>query len=211
MGIKIAVCISGRGRNLKAILEMAKNNQALVQVACVLSDKPDAPGLAFAREASIPTVIVERQKGSKTKAQFTTDLCRALDAHKVDYVVLAGFMQVLSSKFISKFESRILNIHPSLLPAFKGLHPQQQALDAQVKTSGCTVHIVTEEVDAGPILTQATVPVFETDSAETLSQRILEAELKLYPATILGLATGQILLSQTDRGVSVMVNPSFKS
>lgn len=210
MGMKIAVCISGRGRNLKAILEMAKHNQALIQVACVISDKSDAPGLLFAKEFSIPTVIIERHKGIKSKAQFNTELSQALKVYNVDYVVLAGFMQVLSSSFISTYESQILNIHPSLLPSFKGLHPQQQAIDARVKTSGCTVHIVTEEVDAGPILTQATVPVLKDDSVETLSMRILEAELKLYPATLLGLATGQISIKRTKEGCFVVIDPSFK-
>lgn len=173
---RIGVLLSGRGSNFEAIADSG------IPIAVVLSNKGDAPGLLAARRRGIPAVAVA--VSGRDRVSYDLALVALLLEHGVELVCLAGYMRLLSAGFIDAFRGRILNIHPSLLPAFPGLHAQRQALVAGVTTAGCTVHWVTEEMDAGPIVLQAEVPVLADDSEETLSARILHEEHRIYPEAI---------------------------
>lgn len=181
--IQLAVLLSGRGSNLQAILNAVGSGMINAKISIVLSDRPEAAGLDLARANGVHTEVLEKERGTNAE-QFSLQLVDRLQQFEPDVIVLAGFMRILGPSFISAFENRILNIHPSLLPAFRGARAQQQAISAGVKFTGCTVHLVTEEVDAGKILAQAVVPVLADDSVETLSIRILAREHEIYPATI---------------------------
>jgi phosphoribosylglycinamide formyltransferase-1 len=148
------------------------------EIAVVISDQPSAPGVVKARELGIETLVIERR--GRPRAEHDREVIAALQSRQIDLVCLAGYMRVLSSEFIAAYRGRILNIHPSLLPSFPGLDAQKQALEGEVKTSGCTVHFVDETLDGGPIIAQRVVPVHEGDTVESLSARILEEEHKLY-------------------------------
>lgn len=185
---KIAIFLSGRGSNFKTILKHIEEKSLPIEVCLVLSDKKKAAGLEHAKEAGIPTEVVPRRVKEQSLEEFNFKLAETTLKYQPDLVVLAGFMRVLSSEFISKFENKIINIHPSLLPAYPGLNVQQRAIDAGEKVSGCTVHYVVEEVDAGPIIDQISVPILEGDTAETLAARILEQEHILYPRVVEKLA-----------------------
>lgn len=189
---RIAVFISGRGSNLMALHKYIKNNKLPIEICLVLSDKKDAAGLVFAKENGIKTQVVLRKAKEQTNIEFNTAIANVTLQHKPDLVVLAGFMRVLSSEFIQKFPMMIINIHPALLPSFKGLHAQEQALKAGVKFTGATVHFVVEEVDDGPIIAQSVVPVFDTDTLNDLEQRILETEHQLLPKAVEAISTGRI-------------------
>ncbi len=189
--IKLAVFISGRGSNYQAIQNAIDCGRLAAEVLVVISDRPNAAGLEIAKKAHVPTETISRKAKTLTSAQYNTLLADTVESYSPDLIVLAGFMRILGKDFISRFRNKIINIHPSLLPSFPGLHPQKQAILAGVCFSGCTVHLVTEEVDKGPILAQAIVPVFPSDSAEELSDRILKVEHKIYPACIQALA-GQL-------------------
>jgi phosphoribosylglycinamide formyltransferase-1 len=184
--LRLGVLVSGRGSNLQAILEMTSERS---EVVVVVSDKPGALALKRIEGLGIPGIVVEREAFGDVDG-FETAILEALEKHGVDLVVLAGFMRVLSPGFIRRFSPprRIVNIHPSLLPSFPGLHAQRQALAHGVKISGCTVHFVDETLDGGPIIAQAAVPVLPGDTEETLSDRILKEEHRLLPETILKLA-----------------------
>lgn len=179
---RLGVLLSGRGSNFQAILRAIQDGRLEAEIAVVISNVPDAPGLAYAAAQGLKTVALN-SKGVK-RAEFDQLLVAELDRAQVDLVVLAGYMRLLSPEFVQHYEGRMLNIHPSLLPSFKGLHAQKQALEAGVKIAGCTVHYVDTEMDTGPILMQAAVPVLTDDTEETLSARILEQEHQLYPAAI---------------------------
>lgn len=181
--MRIGVLISGRGSNLKALIEACEEPGFRGRIALVISNRPGAGGLAVAEAAGIPTLVIDHKEFS-TRETFDAELDRALVNAGVELVCNAGFMRILTDGFVEKWRDRQLNIHPSLLPAFKGLHVHQRALDAGVKITGCTVHFVRPEMDEGPIVAQAAVPVLPGDTAETLSQRILEAEHKLYPLAL---------------------------
>ena len=174
--MRIGVLLSGRGSNFEAIVDSG------IAVAVVASNKADAPGLEAARRRGIPAVAVPVY--SRPREEYDLALADLLREHRVELVCLAGYMRLLTGAFVEAFRGRILNIHPSFLPAFPGLHAQRQALAAGVKTAGCTVHWVTEEMDAGPIVLQAEVPVLAGDSEETLSARILREEHRIYPEAI---------------------------
>jgi phosphoribosylglycinamide formyltransferase-1 len=177
--MKLGILISGRGSNMVAIAEAARDGRIPdSEVAVVISDQADAPGLARAAELGLPTQVIEK-KGRK-RADHDAEIVAALRAHGVELVCLAGYMRLLSPAFIAAYRGRILNIHPSLLPAFPGLHAQRQALAHGVKITGCTVHLVDEGLDTGPILAQAAVPVLDSDTEEPLAARILEQEHQLY-------------------------------
>ena len=180
---RLGVLISGRGSNLKAIIEAIAEGRLDATIAVVLSNRTDAPGLDHARRAGIETVILSHQAFA-SRDDYDRALARALKERGVGLVCLAGFMRLLSPVFVDAFPDRILNIHPSLLPKYPGLHPQQQALDDGATVSGATVHIVNKELDAGPIVLQRQVPVISGDTAETLAARILEVEQRLYPDAI---------------------------
>jgi phosphoribosylglycinamide formyltransferase 1 len=180
---KIAIFISGRGSNLEAILEKRKNGLLPCEIAFVFSNKPDAKGLEIAKSFDIPTFVYHRKEFS-SQSEFDEKILSLLRENSVEIVVLAGFMMILSHLFIENFTGKIINIHPSLLPAFPGLNSQRRALDYGVKFAGCTVHFVTKEVDSGPIILQDIIPVFDDDSEETLMLRILEREHIILPEAL---------------------------
>ena len=179
----IGVLISGRGSNLKAILDRIAAGDLDARVALVISNEPDAPGLRAARDRGVATLVVDH-RGRSTREAHDRAMASALEGKGARLVCLAGYMRLLSPWFVKRFEGRILNIHPSLLPAFPGLEPQRQAIEAGVKISGCTVHFVDERVDSGPIILQETVPVLEDDTPDTLAARILEKEHEIYSRAI---------------------------
>ena len=169
---RVAILISGRGSNMMALLEAARAPDYPAEMALVISNRPDAPGLQRAQSAGIKSLAIDH-KAYATREAFDAAVEAALVGEGVDLVCQAGFMRIQSSALAARWLGRQLNIHPSLLPSFKGLHPQKQALDAGVRISGCTVHFVTPELDAGPIIAQAAVPVLADDTPETLAGRIL--------------------------------------
>jgi phosphoribosylglycinamide formyltransferase-1 len=179
---RLGILLSGRGSNFVAIADSIAAGFIAAEIAVVISNVPDAQGLEHARERGIKTVAL-RSKGISRDA-FDRMVMEELKINQVDLICLAGYMRILSPFFIRAFPERILNIHPSLLPAFPGLHAQQQALDHGVKVSGCTVHFVDEGLDSGPIISQAVVPVISKDTVETLSARILKKEHDLYTVAI---------------------------
>jgi phosphoribosylglycinamide formyltransferase-1 len=180
---RIAILISGRGSNMAALIEAARAPDYPAEIVLVVSNRPDAPGLERARAAGVGVLALDH-KAFGTREAFDGAVEAALLAEGVDLVCHAGFMRIQSEGLATRWLGRQLNIHPSLLPAFKGLEPQQQAIDAGVRISGCTVHFVTPELDAGPIVAQAAVPVLAGDTAETLADRILTAEHRLYPLAL---------------------------
>jgi phosphoribosylglycinamide formyltransferase 1 len=180
---RIAILISGRGSNMAALIEAARAPDYPAEIVLVVSNRPDAPGLERARAAGVGVLALDH-KAFATREAFDGAVEAALLAEGVDLVCHAGFMRIQSEGLATRWLGRQLNIHPSLLPAFKGLEPQQQAIDAGVRISGCTVHFVTPELDAGPIVAQAAVPVLAGDTAETLADRILTAEHRLYPLAL---------------------------
>jgi phosphoribosylglycinamide formyltransferase-1 len=177
------VLISGRGSNLQAIIEAIGAGRLHARIAVVISDRAAAGGLQRAREAGIEALYLNPRDYS-SRGDYDRALTETLESRGVDLVCLAGFMRLVGPPLLDAFPSRILNIHPSLLPAFRGLDAQRQALEHGVRVAGATVHLVTAELDAGPILRQAAVPVLEGDTVETLSARILEAEHRIYPEAI---------------------------
>ena len=179
----LGVLISGRGSNLKAIIEAIADDRLEASIAVVLSNRAEAPGLEHARRAGIETLVLSH-KAFATREDYDRAMVHELEDRGVKLVCLAGFMRLLSPLFVDAFPNRILNIHPSLLPKYPGLHPQQQALDDGATVSGATVHFVNKELDAGPVVLQHEVPVLPGDTAETLAARILEAEHHLYPEAI---------------------------
>jgi len=189
---RLGVLVSGRGTNLQAILDAIQRGELNAEVALVVSNRPEAYALRRAAQRGVPTVVVERRAYPSRREQHMA-IAEALRQAGVDLVVLAGFDQVLHPDFVKAFPMRIINIHPSLLPAFGGgLHAQADAWAYGVKVSGCTVHFVTEEVDAGPIILQAAVPVLDDDTPETLAARILEQEHRILPQAIALIAQGAL-------------------
>ena len=206
---RLVVLLSGRGSNFSALNRAVSSGDVPAHIAKVVSDKPSAGGLQIAREAGIPTAVVERRPKEVSIADYNRALAAEVEAASPDLVVLAGFMRVLTSEFISRFRDRIINIHPSLLPAFPGLNAQRQALEARVKISGCTVHVALEEIDSGPILGQSSVPVLAGDTEEMLSERILKQEHKLLPAVVRALATGALRIECKDEKTIEVVGPKI--
>jgi phosphoribosylglycinamide formyltransferase-1 len=180
---RLGVLISGRGSNLKAIIDAIDRKQLTASIAIVISNKPDAPGLDHAHHAGIETLVLGHRSFA-SREDYDRALVAELQQRNVALVCLAGFMRLLSSVFVDAFPNRILNIHPSLLPKFPGLHPQQQALDAGETVTGATVHFVNKDLDAGPIVLQREVPILRGDTAATLEARILQIEHRLYPDAI---------------------------
>ena len=180
---KVVILISGSGTNMVSLVEATRATDFPAEVVAVISDNKDAKGIEKARILGLSTYIIER-KNFTDKQTFETALLDRINACQPDIVCLAGFMRLISQRIIAPYEGRILNIHPALLPLFRGLHTHQRALDAGVKISGCTVHLVTEGMDEGTILGQAAVPVLENDTADSLAERVLKVEHKLYPATL---------------------------
>lgn len=188
---RIVILISGRGSNLEAIVRACAAQRWDATVCAVLSNRADAEGLAFAQRHGIATAVVDHKRFDSRDA-FDEALAAEMERHAPDVVVLAGFMRILGSAFVRRFEGRMLNVHPSLLPAFTGLHTHRRAIEAGCKLAGATVHFVTPELDHGPIIAQAVVPVLPGDTPETLSARVLEREHVLYPLAIGWLVHGEL-------------------
>ena len=187
--LRLGILISGRGSNMIAIHKSIRDGRLPgVEIAIVISNTASACGLSVCQELGLPSEVV-LSKG-RPRAEHDADVAACLRRHNVDLVVLAGYMRLLSPEFIQAFSNRIVNIHPSLLPAFPGLDAQHQAFDYGVKVAGCTVHFVDEHLDHGPIILQRTIPVLDTDDAESLSARILKEEHKAYSEAIARIATG---------------------
>jgi phosphoribosylglycinamide formyltransferase-1 len=183
----VVILISGRGSNMQAILEA----DLPVRVAAVISNRPDAPGLKIAKAHGVDAVVVNHQD-YPDRSSFDLALAAVIDSFEPDLVVLAGFMRILSEGFVDHYRNRLINIHPSLLPAFTGLDTHARALKAGVKLHGCTVHFVTAQLDHGPIIAQAAVPVLDWDTPETLAARVLEQEHHLYPEAVRLFAEGRL-------------------
>jgi phosphoribosylglycinamide formyltransferase 1 len=189
---RVAVLISGRGSNMVALIAAAKDAHYPAEIALVVSNRADAAGLARARGLGIATEIVDQAQHGKDREGFTHVLHSVLQRHRIDIVCLAGFMHLLSPWFVGQWQDRLLNIHPALLPAFKGLHTHERVLAAGVKTHGASVHFVVPEMDAGPILAQEAVPVLDGDTPQTLAARVLEAEHRIYPLALALLAADRV-------------------
>lgn len=188
---RLAVLISGSGTNLQAIIDRCAAGDLQAEVVCVISNRADAFGLQRAEKHAIPALFLDHRQFAG-RAEYDAALVAQLRQHRVDLVILAGFMRIVTPVLLDAFPNRVLNIHPALLPAFPGLDAQKQALEHGVKVSGCTVHFVDAGTDTGPIIAQATVPVLEDDTVESLSQRIHLEEHKLYPAAIQLFAQGRL-------------------
>ncbi len=194
---RVAILISGRGSNMSALVRAMQAGAIPAEPALVLSNEAAAPGLGWAAEQGVPTSVVDHH-ALKPRRAHEERIVEILREKRVDLVCLAGYMRLLSSFMVAAFPARIFNVHPSLLPAFPGLHAQRQALEHGVKVSGCTVHVVDDQLDHGPIVLQATVPVLENDTEESLSARILEEEHRIYPQAV-GLYFEQRLLIRGRR------------
>lgn len=186
--LRVAVLISGRGSNLDALIRSCREPQSPAEIALVIANNADAGGLAIARDNGIGIAVIDHRPFDSREA-FDAALDAELRRHGIALVCLAGFMRLLTPGFVEAWQGRMLNIHPSLLPEFKGRHPQRQALDAGATVSGCTVHYVTPEMDAGPVVAQERVPVLPGDDEALLSARILDAEHRLYPRALKMVAT----------------------
>ncbi len=191
---RVAILISGRGSNMAALMEAMREPGFPARPALVLSNRPDAGGLATAAAAGIPTATVDHRSFGKDREAFERAMQAQLVAHRIELVCLAGFMRILTPWFIGAWEGRMINIHPSLLPAFRGLDTHARALSEGVALHGCTVHFVVPELDAGPIILQAAVPVLPEDDEATLGSRVLAQEHRLYPRALRALATGEASL-----------------
>jgi phosphoribosylglycinamide formyltransferase 1 len=191
---RVAILISGRGSNMAALIKAAGQTDFPAEIAIVISNRADAPGLALARGSGVPVLTIESKPFGKDRAAFEAALQSALDAHRIELICLGGFMRLFTAEFVQRWYGRMLNIHPSLLPSFPGLEPHAQALNAGVKVSGATVHFVTAETDAGPIVMQGVVAVRDDDTPEALSARILAIEHRIYPDALRLLASGKLRL-----------------
>jgi len=214
--IRIGVLISGSGSNLQTLIDNCEVGFIPGQIAMVISNNPDAYGITRAQEKGIAVKTINH-RDHPDRDSFDLEVGNALEEAKVDLVCLAGFMRILTSSFVKRFQGRLINIHPSLLPAFPGLHVQQQAIDAGVRFSGATVHFVDEEVDTGPIIVQAVVPILPDDTAKQLAARILVQEHRIYPLSVRLFARGQLKLKNShvqivDGGAdpdAALINPPF--
>ena len=194
MTLKVAVLISGRGSNMTALIDEAKKQDMPVEFVCVISNKASAGGLEKAAAEGIPTHVVDH-KQYESREDFDMAMDAILKASGAQLICLAGFMRLLSSEFVNRWKDRLINIHPSLLPSFKGLHVHERAIDAGVRFTGCTVHFVRPETDEGPIVAQAVVPIMQDDTVETLADRILEQEHIIYPLAMRLIAEGRVRVS----------------
>jgi phosphoribosylglycinamide formyltransferase-1 len=188
---RIVILISGRGSNMEAIVQRCADERWPAQIAAVVANRPQAAGLAFARERGIATAVVDHHAFASRDA-FDAALAETIDAQRPDLVVLAGFMRILGDAFVRRYEGRMLNIHPSLLPAFPGLHTHRRALEAGCKASGATVHFVTPQLDHGPIVMQSVVPVLAGDTETSLAERVLATEHRIYPQAVRWFIDGQL-------------------
>jgi phosphoribosylglycinamide formyltransferase 1 len=189
---RVAVLISGRGSNMAALIEAAKDKSYPAEIVLVVSNRPDAGGLLVARAAGIATEAVDHTEFGKDRAGFEHAVQVALESHRIELVCLAGFMRLLTADFVRKWQWRILNIHPALLPAFKGLDTHKRALGSGAKRHGATIHFVVPEMDSGPIIAQGAVAVHSGDSEEALAARVLKTEHRIYPLALKLVAEGRV-------------------
>jgi phosphoribosylglycinamide formyltransferase-1 len=189
--LKLGVLVSGSGTNLQAIIDACESGKIPAEVKVVVSNKPGVYALERAKKHGIPNYVVDH-KLYQTREDFEREVIKILKEHEVELVCLAGFMRVLTPFFLRAFPGRVINIHPAILPSFPGVNAQKQAIDYGVKFSGCTVHFVDEGVDTGPIIIQAVVPVYDDDTEETLRERILKEEHRIYPMAIKLIAEGRV-------------------
>jgi phosphoribosylglycinamide formyltransferase-1 len=208
---RVAVLISGRGSNMAALIEAAKDKSYPAEIVVVVSNRPDAGGLLVAKAADILTKVVDHTEAGKNRAQFEGDVQTVLEKHDIDLVCLAGFMRLLTPDFVKKWQWRLLNIHPALLPAFKGLDTHRRALEAGARIHGATVHFVVPEMDAGPIIAQAAVSVRSDDSEETLAARVLKAEHRIYPLALKLVAEGRVRVADGRCLIDGVPTPDTKS
>jgi phosphoribosylglycinamide formyltransferase-1 len=192
---RVAVLISGRGSNMAALIAAAQAPDYPAEIVLVLSSRPDAPGLAHAREAGIATAVIDHTAFGGDREAFDRALDAKLAGSRVDLVCLAGFMRLLTPWFVGRWSGRLLNIHPSLLPEFRGLHTHRRALAANASRHGATVHFVVPELDAGPIVVQGSVAVLAGDTEDTLAARVLEVEHRIYPEALREVAQGRVVLA----------------
>lgn len=211
---RVAVLISGNGSNLQALIDAAAVADYPAEIVLVVSNKSDAFGLTRAKNAGIATEIIPH-KDYPTRDAFDAALDSALKKHQIEFVCLAGFMRLLTTFFVDRWQGRMINIHPSLLPLFKGLDTHQRALDEGVRFSGCTVHFVVPDMDSGPIILQAAVPILQHDTPETLQHRVHAAEHQVYPRALQWLAAGQlqiqknkVIVSGVEDRASLLINPA---
>lgn len=202
---RTAILISGRGSNMRALIERARDPFYPAEIVLVLSNRPQAKGLEFAKATGIACAVVDH-KSYASRETFERAIEAVLERHQAELVCLAGFMRLLSPWFVAQWEGRLLNIHPSLLPAYRGLKTHERALADGVKVHGCTVHFVTAALDEGPIIAQAAVPVLDTDTPETLALRVLAEEHKIYPEALAVVADGRVRM-EANRVVPCDVTP----
>jgi len=188
--LRLGVLISGRGTNLQALIDAAADSEFPAEIGLVIANRPDAGGLERARKAGIQTLVIDHTEFN-SRESFDEALSAALETQDIGLICLAGFMRLLTRPFVERWRDRIINIHPSLLPAFKGLHVHERVLDAGVRITGCTVHFIRVEMDEGPIIAQGAVGVRADDTPETLADRVLEVEHRLYPLAVRLIAEGK--------------------
>lgn len=212
---RTAILISGRGSNMQALVDAAQADDYPAEIVLIASNRPDAAGLEWANARGLPTLAIDHKRYA-TREAFEDALQKALEAAGTELVALAGFMRLMTPAFVERWRDRMINIHPSLLPSFKGLHTHERVLAAGVRITGCTVHFVRPEMDEGPIIGQAAVPVLSGDDPDTLAARVLAAEHRLYPAGLKLVASGRIrrdgekiVISQDINSSSPIYSPSL--
>ncbi|UTW53885.1 phosphoribosylglycinamide formyltransferase [Kordiimonas sp. SCSIO 12610] len=210
---QVAVLISGNGSNLQALIDAAALSDYPAEIALVISNRPDAFGIERAQKAGIRTAVIDHKK-YETRSEFENALQSELTKQPIDLICLAGFMRILNPEFVELWRDRMINIHPSLLPAYKGLNTFQRAIDDGVRFAGCTIHYVVPEMDAGPIIMQAVVPIGQNDTKETLAKKIQQQEHKMYPAALKKIANGSVCVrddkvtyESVDLGDDAVISP----
>jgi phosphoribosylglycinamide formyltransferase-1 len=199
---KVAVLISGRGSNLASLIEATRNRNYPAEIALVVSNVPDALGLRIAQAADIPTVVIDHREYHNDRPAFERRLQDTLEMYGIDIVCLAGFMRLLTAGFVKPWQGRMINIHPALLPAFKGLHTHRRALEAGVTEHGATVHFVVPEMDSGPIIAQEAIAVRPGDTEDSLAERVLVVEHRIYPRALGLLAQGRVTPDKPGHGAN---------
>ena len=214
--LKIAVLISGRGTNMQALMDYCSTTDSAAEIKLVISNVPDAIGLKRASDAGIPTEVINHKRYSDRET-FESVVTKTLKFHKIELVCLAGFMRLLTNSFVDCWRDKLINIHPSLLPAFKGINTHERALEAGVRFSGCTVHFVRGEMDSGPIVNQAVVPILADDNPDILAQRVLAAEHLCYTQALSLIARGKteivdekVLIKGSESQDTIICNPKEK-
>ncbi len=214
--LKVAVLISSRGSNMQSLVRACAHTDFPAEITTVLSNNLEAAGLKFAAEHAIPTRVIDH-RDFEAREEFEKQITLYLEELEIDLICLAGFMRLLTADFVNRWRDRILNIHPSLLPAFKGLHVHERALESGARFTGCTVHIVRPEMDNGPIIAQAAVPILGDDTPDSLAARILEQEHRIYPLALKLMAEGRVriqgpiaMIEGADEPVRSLINPRLE-